>query len=74
MSGNNLSGAAVSVILLVILIVVIFSPLIFIWALNTLFALNIAYGFYEWLAAIFLLSFLQARNVNGMTESFKNKN
>lgn len=74
MSENNLSGAAVSVILLVILIVVIFSPLIFIWALNTLFALNIAYGFYEWLAAIFLLSFLQARNVNGMTESFKNKN
>lgn len=74
MSGNNLSGAAVSVILLVILIVVIFSPLIFIWALNTLFALNIAYGFYEWLAAIFLLSFLQAKSVNGMTESFKNKN
>ncbi len=44
-------------------------PFIFIWSINTLFGLGIAYGFWEWLAALTLLSFLSARNIS----SFKQK-
>ena len=40
------------IILLILLIV--FSPLITIWALNTLFALNIAYTIWTWLATAWL--------------------
>lgn len=42
-------------LILVILILTLASPIIFIWSLNTLFALNIAYGFLEWLAALILV-------------------
>jgi hypothetical protein len=37
----------------------VISPLLFIWALNTLFGLTIAYGFFEWLAALLLLGALR---------------
>ena len=47
----------------------IFSPLAVIWSVNTLFGLTIAYGFWEWLAALVLLSCLSARNIS----SFKQK-
>lgn len=43
------------IVILVILILTLASPIIFIWSLNTLFALNIAYGFLEWLAALILV-------------------
>lgn len=43
-------------------------PFIFIWSINTLFGLGIAYGFWEWLAAFCLTSFMSVRHVN----SFKN--
>lgn len=42
-------------VLFVALIAAILSPLALIWSLNTLFSLNIAFGFFEWLAALILL-------------------
>ena len=41
----------------------IISPLLFIWALNTLFGLTIAFGFFEWLAALLLLGALRQSNL-----------
>jgi hypothetical protein len=43
------------IILLVVLILL--GPLATIWSLNTLFALKIAYGFFEWLAVVWLFGF-----------------
>lgn len=55
---TNLSatGTAVGIILLALLILaaIIFIPVLAIWALNTLFALNIAYTFINW-AAVYVL-------------------
>jgi hypothetical protein len=49
--------------LLLVVIVAIFaavvSPLLLIWALNTLFGLGIAFGFFEWLAALLLLGIMR---------------
>ncbi len=36
---------------LLIIVVVAFLPFLFIWSVNTLFQLGIAYGFAEWVAA-----------------------
>jgi hypothetical protein len=49
----------VSVIALWVLIValIIFFPFAVIWALNTLFALGIAYTFWTWLAMVVVISF-----------------
>ncbi len=44
----------------------ILSPLAFIWSLNTLFGLSIAYGFWEWLAALVLVSFAAPRNISSL--------
>jgi hypothetical protein len=41
----------------------IVSPLIFIWSLNTLFGLSIAYGFFEWLAAFILVGVVTGNGV-----------
>jgi len=38
------------------------SPLIVIWALNTLFGLGIAYTFWTWLAALIFVAFFAANN------------
>lgn len=32
-------------------------PLLTIWSMNTLFSLSIAYNFWTWLAAVFLIMF-----------------
>lgn len=47
-------------ILLVALVIVavVFGPLLFIWSLNTLFSLGIAYTFWNWLASLILISFI----------------
>lgn len=42
-------------VLFAALLAALLSPLALIWALNTLFSLNIAFGFFEWLAALILL-------------------
>lgn len=51
-------------ILLVVFLVavIIFSPLIVIWALNTLFLLGIPYTFWTWLATAILQGLVVARN------------
>lgn len=46
-----------------ILILSILSPFVFIWSLNTLFALNIAYGFFEWLAALVFLAVINGSGI-----------
>jgi len=46
-------------ILIAALIAVLIAPLMLIWSLNTLFGLTIAYGFFEWLAGLFLLGFVK---------------
>jgi hypothetical protein len=61
--------AAVSFIVLAVLVIV-FGPLCTIWALNTLFALNIAYTFETWGAAIILTSIITGK---GVSASFKAK-
>lgn len=49
------------VVVVAIVVMAIISPLLFIWSLNTLFALNIAFGFWEWLAALALIGMTTAR-------------
>ncbi len=66
---NNVSKGLLAFVALFVIIFAILSPLAFIWSVNTLFGLTIAYGFWEWLAALTLLSFLSARNIS----SFKQK-
>lgn len=39
-----------------IVAIIIFAPLVIIWALNTLFGLGIEYTFWTWLAALILTS------------------
>ena len=40
---------------LFVVAILIFGPLLVIWALNTLFALSIAYNFWTWAATIVLV-------------------
>ena len=58
MNENNM----IVLLSVIIVIGVIISPLLFIWSLNTLFALQIAYGFFEWLAALIILSAVNRKN------------
>jgi hypothetical protein len=55
---ENLGGGVLITLLIVAIIAILVAPFIFIWSLNTLFGLTIAFGFFEWLAALFLLGFL----------------
>lgn len=47
-------------LLTLIVLILVFFPFAVIWALNTLFGLGIAYGFYEWLAVLVMSIFLQS--------------
>jgi hypothetical protein len=58
---KNVSAGTMGGLLAIIVLAIIFMPLAVIWALNTLFGLAIAYGFYEWLAVLVLSAFLQTR-------------
>jgi 5-bromo-4-chloroindolyl phosphate hydrolysis protein len=40
------------------ILILIFFPIFFIWSLNTLFGIGIAYNFWTWLASFFLISLL----------------
>ena len=55
---ENANGGLLITLLIVAIIAILVAPFIFIWSLNTLFGLTIAFGFFEWLAALFLLGFL----------------
>jgi hypothetical protein len=48
------TGAGLTGILLFVLFMVIIGPLLGIWALNTLFSLNIEYSFLNWVAMVIL--------------------
>jgi len=41
-------------VILAFLAIMILAPFATVWSLNTLFGLGIAYGFYEWLAVVWL--------------------
>jgi hypothetical protein len=49
--------------LLLAAVLIVFVPLVVIWALNTLFALSIAYTFWTWLSVVILTSVIQSRSV-----------
>jgi hypothetical protein len=49
--------------LLLVAVLIVFVPLVVIWALNTLFALSIAYTFWTWLSVVILTSVIQSRSV-----------
>ena len=53
-----------------IVVVIVFGPLCTIWALNTLFALNIAYSLETWASAIILTSIVSGK---GLEAKFKAK-
>jgi hypothetical protein len=55
---NDTAGYLIA-ILIVALIAILVAPLFLIWALNTLFGLGIAYGFFEWLAALLIIGFFK---------------
>jgi hypothetical protein len=57
-------------IIALVVVVIVFAPLCTIWALNTLFAFNIAYTFETWLATIILTSIVSGK---GIEASFKAK-
>jgi len=65
---NN--GTAIIFLVLLVVVLAVLSPLALVWSINTLFGTTIAYGFWEWLAALVLLSFFQSKNV---AASFNNK-
>ena len=51
------------IIIAIAIAVIIGFPLAVIWALNTLFGLTIAYGFFEWLAAFILVAVFKETGV-----------
>jgi len=51
---NNVSAGQYTIILGFAILVALLFPLSMVWAVNTLFSLNIEYGFEEWLAAVIL--------------------
>lgn len=48
-------------LVLIVVVLLVIGPLATIWALNTLFALGIAYNFWTWLAVIVLGTAIRAR-------------
>ena len=55
---NNTSQNVVVVMwVILVLVALIFAPLVSIWALNTLFNLNIAFNFWTWCASLWIGSF-----------------
>lgn len=52
-----MKNLAVGTIVLTLILWVVIYPLLAIWSLNTLFALGIAYSFWNWLAMVVLVAF-----------------
>lgn len=48
-------------IITLIVLLVVFGPLATIWALNTVFSLNIAYNFWTWLGTLILQAVVVSR-------------
>jgi len=64
---SDVKSGVATIIAIAAILLAIFIPFIFIWSINTLFNLGIAYGFWEWLAAFCLSSFLSIRHVNAFS-------
>lgn len=58
-----MNTSTVVTIIIVAVILALVSPILFIWSLNTLFGLNIAYGFLEWLSALLLVSMVTGNGI-----------
>jgi len=58
--GENLLVATLSIIIIttVVVLFLIFVPFAYIWAVNTLFATNIAYNIWTWLATVVIVGLL----------------
>jgi len=50
-------------LILVALAAIAFGPLVFLWSLNTLFGMGLAYSFFNWLAALVLIGLFGKTNV-----------
>jgi len=61
-----MNNGLVAFVALFVIVFAILSPLAFIWSVNTLFGLTIAYGFWEWLAALVLVSVAVPRNISSI--------
>jgi hypothetical protein len=61
---SETEGGIILAVIIFAMIAILLAPLILIWSLNTLFGLTIAYGFFEWLAGLFLLGFFKQTPVN----------
>ena len=59
----NVGPITMIAIVAIVIAVIILAPLAIIWALNTLFALSIAYNFWTWLAILVLTSTFGRANV-----------
>jgi hypothetical protein len=58
-----MKNLAVGTIVLTVILWIFLWPLLAIWALNTLFALGIAYTFWNWLAVVVLTALFVGRTV-----------
>ena len=55
----------VFIIIVLILALIVFGPLVLIWALNTLFTLGIPYTFKTWLASLIIGGYLSNGSSKG---------
>ncbi len=66
-SGNMGQVGLVLLIAVLFVVALVLSPLAIIWALNTLFLLEIPYNFWTWLAVVVLLLLLGGSKVRART-------
>lgn len=59
-----MSNTMVLLLVLLAIAMVAFVPFVFLWSLNTLFGLGLAYSFINWLAALVLIGLFGKPNVN----------
>lgn len=59
MNYNTKSTVTLIALLVLLVVIIIFAPIAVIWSLNNLFALHIAYSFFNWLSVILLGLFIR---------------
>lgn len=62
--GKLFAGLGIGGIIVLVLILALLWPLVVIWAVNTLFAMGIAYSFWNWLAVLVLTMTFGKANVS----------
>lgn len=63
-TSDTSSGIFVILLILFVVAVILMAPFVFIWAVNTLFSLSIAYSFTNWVASFVLLLFVGKPSIN----------